>query len=389
MNPTNISPADHNILAWLCSIKNFNGNLGHRFVDSLESIQEIMNLSEEQLALMLPPAALKALLTARKNISVSSVLDSISQNNAYFCSYYDINYPQHLKTIPDAPLGIFVRGKLPSDAILSVAIIGARNCSEYGMYIANELGSYLGENGIQVISGMAYGIDGISQTAALKSGGTSYGILGSGVDVCYPPSNKALYEHLISSGGIISTYGMGERAIASNFPPRNRIVSGLSDAVVVIEARQKSGTIITVDMALEQGREVYAVPGRITDRLSDGCNGLIGQGASIYLSPEIFLSELTELFDSKPGTSENSSSAISLHRNFCGKPNIPPDLNSEQSLVYQALNITPLNIEDICNKLYDSGHPEYTYPQVSMILIQLMLDNHAKQVSQGCFCKVL
>lgn len=185
----------------------------------------------------------------------------------------------------------FYKGRLPKDTIPSVAVIGARECSEYGRYVAEELGRYLGTHRIQVISGMARGIDGISQQAALSAGGTSYGVLGCGVDICYPSQNRRLYEELGREGGLLSTYAPGIRAMPAYFPPRNRIVSGLSDALIVIEARQKSGTLITVDMALEQGRDVYVVPGRITDRLSDGCNRLLNQGAGVMLSPEQFLEE--------------------------------------------------------------------------------------------------
>ncbi|MCQ2493396.1 MAG: DNA-processing protein DprA [Lachnospiraceae bacterium] len=382
MNNTTITPEDSAVLAWLCSVKNFNGRLGMRFINSVPKPSDILNLPEDILQNMLPPAALNAFLKAKKESSVNSIQDALQRCGASFVSYYDSTYPNHLKSIPDAPLGIFYRGKLPSDSIPSVAVIGARSCSEYGAHVATELGSYLGSMGIQVISGMACGIDGISQRAAIQAGGTSFGVLGSGVDVCYPPSNRPLYDSLLINGGIISTYAMGEPAIASNFPPRNRIVSGLADAIVVIEARQKSGTMITVDMALEQGREVYTVPGRITDRLSDGCNGLIGQGAGIYLSPEIFVTELLESLEDNPFLSKER-----LHRTFNGTEAIPQGLSEDQAAVYSVLSLTPLNIDEICEKI-NSPVP-YSYSQVSMILMQLMLDNHAKQVSQGCFTKIL
>ena len=204
----------------------------------------------------------------------------------------DAEYPQRLKNISGRPRNLYVLGRLPEENRLSVAIIGARDCSEYGKYVARELGTVLGGSGIAVISGMARGIDGISQEAALNAGGSSFGVLGCGVDVCYPKENRQLYERLKLSGGILSEYPPGSPALACHFPPRNRIVSGLADVIVVIEARVKSGTLITVDMALEQGREVYVVPGRVTDRLSDGCNRLIKQGAGILLSQEELLREL-------------------------------------------------------------------------------------------------
>ena len=178
-------------------------------------------------------------------------------------TFWQEGYPERLKTIPDAPFGLFLRGKLPKEDMPTAAVIGARDCSEYGRHVARLLGETLGRRGIAVVSGMARGIDGISQEAALEAGGYCVGVLG-----------------------------------------RNRIVSGLADVVVVIEARVKSGTLITVDMALEQGREVYVVPGRMTDRLSDGCNRLIRQGAGVVLDLEEFAGEVWEIWESKRNNHE-------------------------------------------------------------------------------------
>ena len=216
-------------------------------------------------------------------------------NDISFITPFAPEYPEKLRNIPDAPGGLYVRGRLPAETDFAVAVIGARDCSDYGKHVAEELGSFLGKNGVTVVSGMARGIDGISQWAALEAGGTSVGVLGCGADICYPAGNRALFERLLEQGTIFSEYPPGTPPRAMNFPARNRIVSGLADAVVVVEARSKSGTLITVDMALEQGREVFVVPGRLTDRLSDGCNRLIKQGAEILLSMEELLEELREL----------------------------------------------------------------------------------------------
>ena len=156
----------------------------------------------------------------------------------------DPEYPGRLRNIPDPPKQLYYYGELPGEDEPSAAIIGARDCSEYGKYVAIELGRLLGQNGICVISGMARGIDGISQEAALSVGGRSYGVLGSGADVCYPRSNRGLYEQLKCRGGVLSEYAPGTPAKGYLFPPRNRIVSGLADVVVVVEAREKSGTLI-------------------------------------------------------------------------------------------------------------------------------------------------
>lgn len=213
----------------------------------------------------------------------------------------DRGYPRRLLEIPQAPKQLYVRGRLPEEGVPSVAIIGARDCSYYGQEVAKRLGRLFGENGIQVISGMARGIDGIGQQAALQAGGSSFAVLGCGADICYPRQNQDLYDRLCKQGGVISEYEWGTPPRAGNFPPRNRIVSGLADAVIVVEARKKSGTLITVDMALEQGKEVYAVPGRLVDDLSSGCNYLIKNGAGILLDMEEFMEELWKQYRMKRG----------------------------------------------------------------------------------------
>lgn len=288
-------------------------------------------------------------------------------------------YPEKLKKIPDPPFAVYVMGSLPREDVLSVAVVGARECSAYGEYIGKELGTVFGENGIQVISGMARGIDGISQEAAMRAGGRSFGILGCGVDICYPAGNRRIYGNLIGSGGIISTYLPGTLPKASNFPPRNRIVSGFADAVIVVEARQKSGTLITVDMALEQGKEVYVVPGRITDRLSDGCNRLLKQGAGILLSPEDFLQELDERFRGKKRLN-------AVNRNKCTDMERPEEReeNTPETVLLDAADYDPMTAAEILER---SGL-SMEYGEALSILMKMSLQGKIRQVISGYFEKV-
>ena len=336
----------------------------------------------------------------------------------------DAAYPGRLKNIPDAPFAIFAKGKVPEDERVSVAVIGARDCSEYGSYVAAALGKTLGENGVQVISGMARGIDGISQKAALGAGGNSFGVLGCGVDICYPKQNQNLYVQLLEKGGILSAYVPGTLPRAQNFPPRNRIVSGLADVVVVVEARQKSGTLITVDMALEQGKEVYVVPGRVTDRLSDGCNRLVKQGAEIFLSPADFLEELRNLqstkmlrqnllagaetgamtgvetksgmgtrtrAEAKTGTGTKPRTAIKTEPGSGAERKIGTEIGMETGerlpsqllQIYQILDFTPMSVEQILHKLQG----KYTVMTLNPLLMQLCMEKYAVQVSPGYYCR--
>lgn len=233
-----------------------------------------------------------AYIKDRNEKNIKREYEGLQTKGILFYPEYHPLFPAKLLSIPARPFGIFVKGKLPDIRQRSLAIVGARDCSEYGQYVAKHFAEKMAQNGVAVISGLARGIDGIAQRAAMEAGGESFGVLGCGADICYPKSNEKLYCMCMEHGGILSTYLPGTPPTPNLFPPRNRIISGLSDGILIIEAREKSGTIITADLALEQGKDVFVIPGRVTDRLSDGCNSLIRQGASLIQSPEQLLEEL-------------------------------------------------------------------------------------------------
>ena len=250
------------------------------------------------------PEQEQAWQTAKREISIWEEYGKLQRCGIRCIPYATPGYPKRLSELVDAPINLYVKGRTPVEAMPSVGIVGARLCSDYGRYMAKQFGRKMAQAGIQVISGMAMGVDGISQQAALDAGGTSFGVLGCGVDICYPEQNQALYEALIRTGGVLSEYIPGTMPKAGLFPARNRIISGCADVILVIEAREKSGTLITVDAALEQGREVYALPGRVTDSLAAGCNHLIRQGAGIAVSPEYVADAVWEIWSVKYGRSD-------------------------------------------------------------------------------------
>ncbi len=221
---------------------------------------------------------------------VESEYANLSESGIRFVTIDDDDYPKLLKEVEDRPFGLFVKGRLPDQDCPKIAIVGARACSSYGRECAEELAKTLSSSGIQIVSGMAYGIDCCSQKAALKSG-SSFAVLGGGVDICYPKENIGLYEQLIRQGGVISEMRPKTVGIPILFPRRNRIISGICDAVVVIEARKKSGSLITAEFAADQGRNVYAVPGSIFSGLSEGCHELIRNGAMLLSSPQELLAD--------------------------------------------------------------------------------------------------
>lgn len=205
--------------------------------------------------------------------------EKLKEKNIIYCSYYNEQlYPHRLRQIYRPPKHLYGKGKMPDQSRTAVGIVGARECTPYGRDMARMFGYRLAEAGVNVISGMARGIDGWAHQGALESGGETFAVLGCGVDICYPAEHRRLYNSIVKHGGILSEFPIEMKAKKIFFPLRNQIISGLSDGILVVEAKERSGSLITADAALEQGKDVFVVPGRIGDVLSEGCNRLIRQG---------------------------------------------------------------------------------------------------------------
>jgi len=240
-------------------------------------------------------------------------------------------YPALLAEIPDPPLGLFLIGELPADNIEKVAIIGSRRCSEYGLLTARLLARPLAAAGVVIVSGMARGVDSMAHRGALQGGGPTVAVLGCGVDICYPAENRELRADIIKNGCIISEYPPGVRPAPMFFPARNRIISGLCRGIVVTEASKKSGTLITVDQAQEQGREVLAVPGNISSKLSQGTNQLIRDGAYPVSSHEDVLEALgiAKIVQKIESVQNNSKSSLA----------------TDEKRVYDSLSLEPISFD--------------------------------------------
>jgi len=277
---------------------------------------------------------------AKKNKNkIMEMYYSLEKYSTRFITIYDDEYPKKLKKIYSKPYGIYVKGNLPDEKIYtekeisnnpSAAIIGARACTTYGLEIGNYLARELATYGVEIVSGMAYGIDAAAGQGAIEGGGRTYAVLGSGVNICYPQANQKLYNDILNSGGgIISEQPMNMPPMAKNFPMRNRIISGLADCIIVVEAKQKSGTLITVDLGLEQGKDIFVVPGRINDLSSEGCNKLISMGAIIITSVD----DILNYFGLNEKNKKSKKIVISLAPN--------------EKLLYSCLNLDPKHIEVI------------------------------------------
>lgn len=323
-------------LYWLCHVSGLGSVKIKKLYESTGSYKKLFNMEGEKLekvGLLKGKERLSFDETKRKIDEFQNELMAMENRGIYYFTSLDQQYPKRLLEIYGYPMGLFVRGKFPEEGKPTAAIIGARSCTNYGRQVATYLGRELSKAGIQIISGLASGIDGAGHEGALKAGEDTFGILGCGINICYPKENYGLFESMSRQGGVITEFLPGENPKPSNFPMRNRIISGLSDVILVIEAREKSGSLITANLGLEQGKEIFALPGRITDPLSTGCNKLIGEGANVLLGTDSVLEYFQLHFGQ--GQSENQS--------------MKDRISDAEQKVYQCLDIEPKSLEEIVN----------------------------------------
>lgn len=318
---------------WLTSIS----GIGRRKIEKLLEIcvgaEEIYHLPEKQIKMIygIEEKDSDRIIQSKDRWDLEEEWEKLEQEKIHFISLENHKYPQKLRQITDRPYGIFWKGKLPDDNRKTAALVGARRCSEYGRAAALKLGESLAAYGVQVISGMAVGIDSFGHWGAIRGKGDTYAVFGCGPDVCYPKGAGELYDRIQKEGGIITEYCPKTQPKPGLFPQRNRIISAFADAVILVEAKERSGSLITADFALEQGKDIYAVPGRMDDVLSMGCNALIAQGAGIILSPEKLLLDLGMKADEIPA--------------FNGKSKIA--LEKEELMVYSCFDLHAKKIEQL------------------------------------------
>ena len=276
---------------------------------------------------------IERVVAARQTVNLDQVWTKIESQGIKILTWQDEAYPSRLKEIDQPPPVLYLRGEYLQDDLFAVAIVGTRRVTAYGRQITEELAGFLASNGITVVSGLARGVDIIAHQSALKAGGRTIAVLGSGVDKIYPPEHMKTAEQMLERGAIVSDYAPGTPPDASNFPPRNRIISGLSLAVVVIEAGETSGALITAEFAAEQGREIFAVPGSILAPQSKGTNKLIQNGAQPLLSVD----DLMQALD---------FSRIGEHK--AARKIIPTD--ETEARLMNVLGAEPLHVDEIRNQ---------------------------------------
>lgn len=263
-------------------------------LDRFDDLEQAWNANVGALyALGIDKRTLENMVAAREALDLDAELARIERAGLRLLTWQSADYPRYLREVPMAPPVLYMRGELLSADEWAIAVVGTRRLTAYGRQVARELTLGLARSGITVISGLARGIDSLAHKTAIEAGGRTIAVLGSGLNQIYPPENRRLAEQIVAGhGALISEYALDTPPDARNFPPRNRIISGLSLGTIVVEAGERSGALITASFALEQNREVFAVPGPVTSKASKGTNRLIQEGAKLVTSIEDVLEEL-------------------------------------------------------------------------------------------------
>jgi DNA processing protein len=299
------------------------------------------------------------------------VVDFILKNEVGLLDISDDSYPDILRQIYLPPPLLFFRGNKIKEAKFSVAVVGSRKCTAYGREVAGYISRNLSEIGITVVSGLAVGIDSYAHKAALKGKGGSIGVLGCGIDVIYPPENKFLYDEIILNGSIITEFFPKTPPLKSNFPIRNRIISGLCRGVVIVEAGEKSGAVITCEMALKQNREVFAIPGNIFNPISRGCHKLIKSGAKLTESIDDILEEFSQYCE---GNLKLYGNHYNIDNNKSNSRN-DAEIQGDELKIYEFIGYKAKSVEEIIK------YSEMEVKEVLSILTSLEIKQLIKEDS--------
>ncbi len=300
-------------------------------IKHMGNAEKVWNSSREELERVqgITPKLSQVILEEKSAIQVDKNWREIMDKGIKVITFHEEDYPESLRYIHAPPALLYIRGESFSPQEKRIGVVGTRKCTPYGKKIVQEISTALAEQGFTVVSGMALGIDTLAHWSTLKAGGRTTAVLGCGLDVMYPRQNQGLAQEIAKKGTLLSEFPPGTFPLPRNFPMRNRIISGLSSGIVVVEAAEKSGALITADCALEQGREVFAVPGNIDSPYSRGCNRLIKEGAVLLQDPMDILMELgyDVIYESAPQES--------------------PHLTSQEKDLYKLIQAQPVHVDSL------------------------------------------
>ncbi len=338
----------------------------YKLLETFGSMKDAWHSSLSELRSLIGEKVVSSLQETKTNWDPDLEMEKIKRYGYRIYCFINPDYPPLLKKISDPPPVLYARGKFEYGDDVAVAIIGTRNPTPMGAHNAREFSACLSRQGLAIVSGMARGIDSEGHRGAIEAGGRTIAVLGSGVDIAYPPENESLVEEIITHGVVISEFPIGTEPLAKNFPARNRIISGLSLGIIVVEAAQDSGSLITAGFALEQGREVFAVPGNIASEGSKGPHRLIKQGAKLI---ENYIDVLTELSIPYLATTETDQAAVD-------------SLSDIEKRVIQVMTREPLHIDQILRR------SALASAQVNSALIQLELKGTVKRYPGQLYVRV-
>ena len=324
------------------------------------TLRDAWGASESELrATGLDPRTVDEILKTRAELDPMDEVDRLHRHRVRAYTWHDEQYPARLRQIHDMPPVLYVKGEIKPEDDLSLAVVGTRRATPFGQEVTREFVRDLVHAGLTIASGLAAGIDSTAHYAALQNGGRTIAVLGSGVDIIYPAMNRKMAEEIVENGALISDYPIGTRPMRENFPRRNRIMSGISLGCLVVEGNEQSGALITARQALEQNREVFAVPGSVLSERSRGPNLLIQSGeAKLVLTVEDILQELN----------------LSQEDQQLNLPSTPEPVDEEQAAVLRVLSRSPVHIDEIYRA---SG---MSMPEVSSTLTMLELNDLVRQV---------
>ena len=367
---------------WFVNIKGIGNIMRVRLMERFGHPRFFYECDPGELKDLLSESQIESFRKSRNYSGVEEGLKRLKEEGARFVHWQSRDYPQRFRSLYDPPYGFYLRGRLPDPDCPAVAIVGSRKASQYGRKAAEMFASELAGQGVAIISGMASGVDSEAHRAALASSGMTLGILGGGIDTMYPKENWNLYLDMYEQGGILSEYNLGTVNRSGLFPMRNRLISGISDCILVVEAGVKSGSLITADQGMEQGKEVYAVPGRVTDVMSRGCNHLIAQGASIAESPQSLLEDLRSLWKRTRGVYFPAQDKTEYESFHIDDPREQSSYTMEEQMIMDTLDeIEPRTFDFIMS---GTGLPLNI---LQHILIRLEMKSCILQVQQNMYLK--
>ncbi len=323
---------------WLSRVKGVGSQKQHELLEYFYSAENVFLATRVELQEFsgLTPKNIESIISDQKEVIINMYLDELKNLGIKYTTLACEDYPNNLKDMINPPIVMYYIGEIPTST-LNISIIGSRRCTDYGKFVAHKFSKELAKEGIVVISGMAAGADTIAHVGCLEGGGKTIAVVGSGLDICYPKTNEKLMKKITQNGCVMSEYPPQTPPVAGNFPMRNRIISALSDGLIVVEAAMKSGTMITVDFALEQGRTVFTVPGNITSKNSEGTNALLRQGA-------IPLTDIKDILEEFSLEQENS---LNIQDEGILNKKLKSTLTDEEIGLYKHINYEPKTVEEV------------------------------------------